>query len=874
MKTDLTHSPSFKEIKQISVAFMLLLSTSLTLLSMKAQEKQGNIVEYFGKEKVTEIGEGKILHLFKEGLVMGGVGSNFNSESVSKDPIVANLLLDEGFQIQEGGEGGVSRRGETLRWESLKVDEKNEFSDRRLRSGYLYLEYESDREQIVVLDASGATKVFVNGMPHEGDHYDFGWSLLPVSLKRGKNTFLMTGGRFPRMRARLLDPDSPVQLIPRDMTLPDVLLEEKADLLGAVRILNASENWFQGHVNCELQGENLESTTGSISPFIARKIPFRIPSPKHPNTEKVTVKLTLKDVEGVIVSMMEIELNVRSRHEHHNRTFLSQIDGSVQYYGVAPCSNPELENPAMFLSVHGASVEASGQARAYQQKDWGHLVAPTNRRPFGFAWEDWGRLDAMEVLNHAEKLFATDPQRTYLTGHSMGGHGTWYLGATYPDRFAAIGPAAGYPDLLGYRDGFRRRLKAATDEDLKRFGMTRERAEAMLQQMSAKPSHPEMDAMIRRAGTPCRTLKLQRNYLHHGVYILHGENDTVVPTYLAREMREVLAKFHPDFSYYEYPGGTHWYGNHSVDWKPLFDFFAFRKIKSSDQVKQLEFHTGSPGVSANSHFLTIVQQQIPFEVSSVQFQRAETPVVTTKNVAVLSLDLEKMDHGTKLIVDAQEFNVSDEDSLTLKRVDSKWHLIDEIETNEKNPNRYGGFKDAFRNQMVLVYGTQGSKEENDWYAHRVRHDAETFYYRANGNVEIVKDTDFDLNAFSDRNIIVYGNSDNNAAWDLLLEDSPIQVDNGAITVGNRKLVGGNLGAFYIYPRKDSDVASIGVVTASGSRGMKAAYSNGYLLNATTFPDVLIFDDTVIKDGLPGVIASGFFGNDWSIKSGDFVWRSE
>ena len=76
----------------------------------------------------------------------------------------------------------------------------------------------------------------------------------------------------------------------------------------------------------------------------------------------------------------------------------------------------------------------------------------------------------MEVLNHAEELFDTDPQRTYLTGHSMGGHGSWYLGATYPDRFAAIGPAAGYPDLLGYRDGFRRRLETATDEDLKKIG--------------------------------------------------------------------------------------------------------------------------------------------------------------------------------------------------------------------------------------------------------------------------------------------------------------------------------------------------------------------------------------------------------------------
>lgn len=873
MKTVPLKIVASKRMKRTSLGFLSLILT-LTFLTMQAQEKQGNIVEYFGKEKVTEVKEGKVLHVFAEGLILGGSRSSFNSQSISPDPMVSNLLLDVDFEINEGDEGGISRRGDTMKWESVKVDEKNEFSDRRLRSGYLYLEYHSDTDDTVLLDASGATKMFVNGMPHEGDHYDYGWSLIPVPLKKGKNSFLLTGGRFPRMRARLLAPWSPVQLIPRDKTLPDMLIEEDSDLLGAVRILNAGDDWFEGKIVCELGGEIRETNTGSVSPFISRKVPFTIPSIKQPDAEKLTASLILKSTEGGVVSKMEIELNVRSKNKHHNRTFLSQIDGSVQYFGVAPCSDPEIENPAMFLSVHGASVEASGQARAYQQKDWGHLVAPTNRRAFGFAWEDWGRLDAIEVLNHTEELFGTDRQRTYLTGHSMGGHGTWYLGATYPDRFAAIGPAAGYPDLLGYRDGFRRRLQTASDEDLKRFGMTRERAEQMLREMNAKPSHPEMDAMIRRAGNPSRTLKLQRNYLHHGVYILHGEKDTVVPTYLAREMREVLAKFHPDFSYYEYPGGTHWYGNHSVDWKPLFDFFEFRGIKSSDQINQLEFYTGSPGVSASSHFITIVQQKLPFEISSVQFERQDTPIVMTKNTAMLSVDLKKMGDTKKISVDGQVFEVGGDDLIILKQVDETWHQIDAISMIEKGPHRYGGFKDAFKNRMVLVYASNGSKDENEWYAHRVRHDAETFYYRANGNVEIVKDTDFDSDAFADRNVIVYGNRDNNAAWDKLLQDCPIQVGNGVLSLGKRKLEGDQHGAFFIYPRKDSPTASVGVVTATGSLGMKAAHANGYLLNGTTFPDFLIFDHTILSDGLSGVVASGFFGNDWTLASEDFVLKSE
>ena len=94
------------------------------------------------------------------------------------------------------------------------------------------------------------------------------------------------------------------------------------------------------------------------------------------------------------------------------------------------------------LSLHGASVKALNQVNAYGQKDWCHIVAPTNRRPYGFDWEDWGRMDALEVLDLAREQLGTDPQRTYLTGHSMGGHGAWHLGVTYPDRFAAVGPSA------------------------------------------------------------------------------------------------------------------------------------------------------------------------------------------------------------------------------------------------------------------------------------------------------------------------------------------------------------------------------------------------------------------------------------------------
>src|SRR6202041_597650 len=50
---------------------------------------------------------------------------------------------------------------------------------------------------------------------------------------------------------------------------------------------------------------------------------------------------------------------------------------------------------------------------------------------------------AMGALNDEAKEFHGDPDRTYLTGLSLGGYGTWEIAKTYPHRFAALVPVCG-----------------------------------------------------------------------------------------------------------------------------------------------------------------------------------------------------------------------------------------------------------------------------------------------------------------------------------------------------------------------------------------------------------------------------------------------
>lgn len=829
---------------------LILLFASLSASQFSSAQRTGNIVEIFGKEKIEIIEEGIILHEFNEGFALRNAMKP--GLLTGTQDIVFWLMATRQFErpqagqiLKHGYENG--QNDQVLVWETIKADTAGIFRG-ELNRAYVYTEFESPEETIALLDATGHTRVFINGLPREGDHYDYGYTLIPFKLKKGLNHFVYTYGRFGRVSSKIVLPDKPVQFTPRDVTLPSIIRGENQDRWGAVRVINATDEAIKGYqIVCMLEtGEQSVQEMDHIISLTTRKVKFKIPFPlRTMKADSLMATLVLKDNLGEEIDRMQIKLNVMDAKHHHERTFVSNIDGSVQYYSVAP-STSDATGQAFVLSVHGASVQATNQTRAYRQKDWCHIVAPTNRRPFGFNWEEWGRLDALEVLREARRVFRTDDTRTYLTGHSMGGHGTWFLGATYPDKWAAIAPAAGYADIIRYR----------------RTGVD-----------SAMFEIPHFE-MIYRGARAGRVVDLAHNYKQSGVYILHGSADAVVPVGQARMMREVLGKFHSNFAYYEYPGGSHWYGDHCMDWPPLFDFLRQNTIPALNEVDSIEFQTASPGVSASNYWLSVNQQISPYEISQVKaIRNGDTIRFETSNVASISFLVSQLDFENQPVVQAHDHIIAAEPGkdITLRFLDGQWLVTNGLNFYEKHPGRYGGFKLAFTNNMVFVYATNGNDEENEWYKNKALFDAETFWYLGNGSIDIIPDTEFSPDLFADRNVIIYGNADNNLAWNQLLGHCPVQVKNGSIAFGERVYECESLGAYFIYPRPDSQHASVGVVAGSGLDGMKALYPNDYFSGITGFPDLLIFDVDWIKENLGSVIVSGFFGNDWSVEGGQFVY---
>jgi hypothetical protein len=797
--------------------------------------------------------------VIRDGLVCGLIGS-YGRSAVPSDLLAWQIATGAFLTPKEGAVLGKDARGREQAWARAQAGDDGWIQNRALSGGYFYATVDSERSRTMVLDASGYYVVRINGEPRGGEKYGNDWVRHPVTLRKGRNEFLFQGERG-RLRARLYEPPAPVFFTDKDPTLPDLVVGDGTPVWAGLRLVNATADTLTGiKVAYSAGGGQKETPVDmAVPPMMTRKLAVLLDLGAA--AAEGPVKLTLRASarsgrKAVLVPPFDLELKAVAPTAHQARTFRSAIDGSVQVFGVAPWTGEalpgDMSKPALFLTLHGAGVEAIGQARAYKPKGWGYVVAATNRRPYGFDWEDWGRLDAVEVLNEASRLFGTDPARTYLTGHSMGGHGTWQIGATLPDFWAAIAPSAGWTSFSTYGGG----------------------------QVIQNPS--PVEKMLVRANNPGETAGLQRNFLDYGIYILHGDKDDNVPVTQARTMREMLGRFHPDFTYYERPGAGHWWGDECVDWPPLFAFLRLHTKPADADVRRVEFVTANPGISSRNRWLTVHEQIHPLEYSKAAIDRDEKGRAfkgTTENIALLSIDVIGAAAGETAVFELDGGRVEAKvpganGRVFLARGQDGWAVGAPPDAKAKNPARSGGFKDAFRNNAVLVYGTQGDAAEDARAFQKARFDAEMFWVRGNGSFDLIPDTEFAPLKYKDRNVILYGNGETNAAWKFLLAASPVQFRAGRADVGTTSYSGPNLAGTFIRPRPDSDTASVGAVAWTGPAGWTAVGPGQYFISGAGFPDVLVFSAEILRSGTDGVRAVGWFGNDWGFGTGEFVLNED
>ena len=149
---------------------------------------------------------------------------------------------------------------------------------------------------------------------------------------------------------------------------------------------------------------------------------------------------------------------------------------------------------------------------------------------------------AMAALREATKEFHGDVQRTYLTGISMGGFGTWHLAEKYPGRFAALVVICG---------GIRPPVPALN-------------AIPDLAKAIAESPQSYSDSADRIGKIP--------------VWIFHGGADKIVPVTESQQMSEAMKKVGAEVHYTEYPGVGHASWDKAYDEPKLFPWLFSKSV--------------------------------------------------------------------------------------------------------------------------------------------------------------------------------------------------------------------------------------------------------------------------------------------------------
>ena len=129
------------------------------------------------------------------------------------------------------------------------------------------------------------------------------------------------------------------------------------------------------------------------------------------------------------------------------------VDGKAHRYQVfVPASAVAGPNPPVILFLHGSGERGSDNDKQVEAGLGPYVRSHADEFPAIVVFpqvpddEEWfgpSARVAFAALDAATREFNGDTHRTYLTGMSMGGYGTWELALMQPQRFAALVPVCG-----------------------------------------------------------------------------------------------------------------------------------------------------------------------------------------------------------------------------------------------------------------------------------------------------------------------------------------------------------------------------------------------------------------------------------------------
>ncbi len=131
---------------------------------------------------------------------------------------------------------------------------------------------------------------------------------------------------------------------------------------------------------------------------------------------------------------------------------LSPDGAEMAYWMIRPRSEAaSAEKWPVLVFLHGSGERGDDLRLVLNHGPFGAAAADPSFPFFVIAPQlpegaHWRPETVIAIIEDAIAKAPVDRRRIYLTGLSLGGHGTWDTAAAYPDYFAAIAPISGYGD--------------------------------------------------------------------------------------------------------------------------------------------------------------------------------------------------------------------------------------------------------------------------------------------------------------------------------------------------------------------------------------------------------------------------------------------
>jgi poly(3-hydroxybutyrate) depolymerase len=456
-----------------------------------------------------------------------------------------------------------------------------------------------------------------------------------------------------------------------------------------------------------------------------------------------------------------------------------------------------------------------------------------------------GERDVMRCIAEAKQRFSVDEDRVYLTGESMGGHGTWAIASRHPDIFAAAAPVYGGWDFRITNVANVISAPAPTTE-VSAFGF--ERASSF--------SHAE-------------------NLLHVPLLVVHGDADASVHVENSRHAVRLLQRWGYDVRYHEMPGWAHedlgqrgtiadWLLTHTRDSAP-----RTVRLRSTDLA------------GASAYWVRVRAFDNPAEVIRVHAEFLQPGVVRidSSNAAALALEVPKAFEGSddmlRVIWNGEAREISTKDgAVELGSMPSA--------ALHKRPGSEGPLPAVIATPFAVVVGTI-SPDVSMREIIQARADAFAQQWLAwqHQPLRVLKDMEITREHERTYSLLLLGGAEANAVTQRFAKKLPFSASRHGIHVDDVKFAVTDSVLQAIYPNPGTEDRYLYVVAPTSSAGMY--FWKPQLVDFIQGFPVTNYD-WIIQDGRrapPGTtdpqaanVASGMFDASWRRQDRWTVLRDE